>query len=60
VHRRSSKPSTAKAMSLVSPSKPISPLEKVAYGAFSDISSVAAPCAGRAKKRGFCRLFGMA
>jgi hypothetical protein len=47
-------------MSLVSPSKPISPLEKVAYGAFSDISSVAAPCAGRAKKRGFCRLFGMA
>jgi hypothetical protein len=23
---------------------------------FSDISSVAAPCAGRAKKRGFCRL----
>jgi hypothetical protein len=43
-------------------------LEKVACGLrgppqmgqrFSDINSVAAPCAGRAKKRGFCRLRSM-
>jgi hypothetical protein len=30
--------------------------EKVAYGAFSDISVASAPYAGRPKKRGFCRL----
>src|SRR5262249_49155367 len=34
----------------------LSSLEKVAFGAFSDISFVFAPYAGRAKKRGFCQL----
>jgi hypothetical protein len=41
---------------MVSKGYGFSSLEKLACGRFSDSGSVSAPCAGRAKRRGFCQL----